>query len=283
MKFQIVSDLHLEFRGNNFINLFVPSAPVLCMVGDICACGNPDDFAVFVNFLKYITPKYSCVLHVAGNHEYYTAGSSNNQIANNTMADIDLRLKNLTKTFSNYHYLNNSTFELVSKKGKHYVFIGTTLWSQIPKKKVIINEKKHTSMELADLIEKRMNDYNHIYVRTKANVVRRYTIVDMQKKHKQAVTFIKKELNKAKSNNIYILLTHHKPIFDRNSDEQDMLTYAYESPLQDIIIKSPLKLAAHGHTHIPYNKIVNKVRVISNPKGYPNERTQFNDKLAISI
>lgn len=283
MKFQIVSDLHLEFRGENFINLFVPCAPVLCMVGDICACGNPKDFAIFIKFLKYITPKYSYILHVAGNHEYYTAGSSQNQIANNTMKDIDLRLKNLSKTFENYYYLNNDTYELISKKGKHYVFIGTTLWSQIPKKKIVINEKKNISMDLAELIEKRMNDYNHIYVKTKDNQIRKYTIIDMQKKHKKAVAFVKKELNKAKSNYIYILLTHHKPIFDRNSDEQDALTYAYESPLQDIIIKSPIKLAAHGHTHKSYNKIINKVRVISNPKGYPSERTQFNEKLTISI
>jgi Icc-related predicted phosphoesterase len=270
MKIQIVSDLHLEFRGEKFTNLFNPSAPILCMVGDICACGNPRDFQIFIKFLKYITPKYQLIFHVAGNHEYYTAGASSNEIKINTIKDIDIKLKKLKNDFPNYHFLNNDTYELKLKNNKQYIFIGSTLWSFIPK-------------HLYKKIEERMNDYNHIYVKTNKKIIRKFNVLDMQKKHKLAVSFIKKILDTPKLNTNYILLTHHKPIFDRNSNEQDIYTFAYESKLQNIIIKPPLKLAAHGHTHISYNKIINKVHIISNPKGYINEKTKFNENLAINI
>jgi predicted phosphodiesterase len=302
MKIQIVSDLHLEFRGKDVSSILVPSAPILCMVGDICACGTKIDFDKFINFLRYYSVKFTVILHVAGNHEYYTnSNASSKDLINNTIPQIDKRLAALNKYFPNYHYLNNSTWTYENTRTKHkYVFVGTTLWTFIPKKVVSINgtktitdkksANKKSQIELAELVEKSMNDYYHIYVpyRVKGKPsYRNYTVSDMQKKHKAAVSFVKKIISSAKHHSpieyTYVLLTHHKPLFDRSTDEQDEFTYAYESDLADVLLVPPFSVAAHGHTHIHYDKRVNNIRVVSNPKGYIGETTHYNDKFTVNI
>jgi predicted phosphodiesterase len=293
MKIQIVSDLHLEFRGKDISSILIPSAPILCMVGDICVCGSSVDFNKFINFLKYFCPKFETILHISGNHEYYTASNATpKDLIANTIPEIDKKLRALTKYFPNYHYLNNSTWTYTSSRSKHqYIFVGTTLWTSIPKKMIVVDEKKNIKKSLAELVENRMNDYNFIQVPTKTQngkpSYRRYTVVDMQKKHKIALTFIKKVIAHAKksmsANTTYVLLTHHKPLFDRATNEQDEFTYAYESDLADVLLVPPFVVAAHGHTHKHYDKRVNNVRVVSNPKGYISEPTNFNDKFTVNI
>lgn len=293
MKIQIVSDLHLEFRDKDISNILVPSAPILCMVGDICVCGSTVDFNKFINFLKYYIFKFQHIIHVSGNHEYYTATNATaKEIMHNTIPEIDKKLRLLTKEYPNYHYLNNNIWSYLSPKNKHnYVFVGTTLWTHIPNKMITTNEKKGTKESIASLIEKQMNDYNYIYVPIKDRFdkwhYRNYTVSDMQKKHTVAFRFIKKviaDVKKNKSaNTTYILLTHHKPLFDRKTDKQDEHTYAYESDLAKEILVEPFILAAHGHTHVHYDRRVNGVRVVSNPKGYIDEKTNFNDKFTVQI
>ena len=293
MKIQIVSDLHLEFRGRDIEKLIIPSAPILCMVGDICVCGSVVDYNKFINFLKYYTTKFAHILHVSGNHEYYTANNATGKdIIKNTIPEIDKKLRVLTKDFINYHYLNNNIWQYTSEKNKQkYIFVGSTLWTHIPNRIITTDEKKGTKEKLSNLIENMMNDYNFIYVPTKDQLgksyYRNYTVSDMQRKFNTSLKFIKKtiaEANRIKSvNTTYILLTHHKPLFDKNTDMNDIHTYAYESDLAKEIIVAPFSVAAYGHTHKVYDKRINGVRVVSNPKGYLDERTNFNDKFTVNI
>jgi predicted phosphodiesterase len=300
MKIQIVSDLHLEFRGKDVSSILIPSAPILCMVGDICVCGSSTDFQKFLNFLNYFAPKFQVIIHVAGNHEYYTSNNAkNDELLENTLPKIDKRLQQLNKHFSNYFYLNNSSFTYeMPKTKKKYVFIGSTLWSYIPSKKVVIDKRKNISVNLQELIQKKMNDYNYIYVPYKKPTgeisCRKFTVADMQKKHNNAVNYLKRTIHniklindKAINNNIkppiFILLTHHKPLFDRATDEQDEFTYAYENNLASTLLVPPFSVAAHGHTHRHYNKKINGIRVVSNPKGYIGENTLYNDRFVINI
>jgi len=292
MKIQIVSDLHLEYRSKKIYDILVPSAPILCMVGDICVCGNKEDFDKFINFLDYFHTKFEAIVHVAGNHEYYTGEhASPEELAENTMTNIDKKLKKLGRQYNNYFYLNNSTWEYTNAKAnKSYVFVGTTLWSYIPPQIEIQDEKtkKMKKINLHDAVEQMMNDYNYIYVSVRDQRIklpyRQFRVLDMQKKHRAAVAFVKRIIAGAKrTEKIYILLTHHKPIFDRATDKSDEYTYAYESDLADVLLVHPFIAAAHGHTHIHYDKKINGVRVVSNPKGYIGQNTDYNDKFTIIV
>ena len=144
---QYVSDLHLEFRGNKYKNLFRIVGDILCLAGDICVCANPEDFEILVNFLNYICPQYKHVIHITGNHEYYTAGVKK-ITENNTMEAVDKLLKRLEGLIPNYHFLNCDLFELKINK-KKYIFCGATLWANVSEK-----DKK--------VVESYMNDYKNI-------------------------------------------------------------------------------------------------------------------------
>ncbi len=261
-----VSDIHLEFRKKNFTNIIKMDTDILCLAGDICACGNKADFNNFVEFLKYICPYYKYVIHVAGNHEYYTAGES--EITNwHTMQGICARLKSLEKIIPHYIYLDCQAV-ILKVNSKPYVFIGATLWAHVEK-------KDH------DEVQKRMNDYNYIYLLKNKKIVK-FTVQDMQRIHAKHVRFLEAAINKFKGYPC-VVITHHKPVSD--STNKDTITQAYETDITKIINMkgSTVKCAIHGHTHIHYNKLIGNIRYVSNPKGYVGQHTKYVDNISIKI
>ena len=269
MLIQYLSDFHMEFLEKNYKNKFNFAGDILCLAGDICACGVKQDFDNFIEFLHYICPKYKYVIHVAGNHEYYTAGAKN-ITKNQTIEGIDLSFKKISETIKNYIYLNCEIITLQINK-KPYTFIGATLWSKI----------KPSDYEN---VEKNMNDYVAIYV-WKNNKPQKFTVQDMQRLHKKHAAFISKACkitNKQDVKHPTILITHHKPIEDTPDEKRDILTQAYETDITKLITPN-IKLAIHGHTHQHYNKIIDGTRYVSNPYGYPFQRTGFQKNLTIKI
>jgi predicted phosphodiesterase len=71
VKFQIMSDLHIETLSNNLcIDNFVrKSADILILAGDI---GRVHKYEQLERFLKDLCPRFEIVLYVLGNHEYYS-------------------------------------------------------------------------------------------------------------------------------------------------------------------------------------------------------------------
>jgi predicted phosphohydrolase len=265
MKLQFVSDLHIEFRGLNFKNLFKYTGDVLAMCGDICAIGNAEDFSYFIEFLKYITPKYKYVLHVAGNHEYYAAHIKYPK-DENTIQYVNKTLKGLNKQFPNYIYLNCDLVKLQINK-KDYYFLGCTLWTYI---------KKNDYKEIGDT----MNDYRAIYT-TSTSGIRQFMVEDSQKLHNKHLKFIRAVLDKYSSNKEpFILLTHHKPIND--TVNPDVISQAYASNSYEYF-KAPIRAAFFGHTHVSYSKIMNKIHYYSNPLGYPGQRTLFQKDWIVNV
>jgi predicted phosphodiesterase len=259
----IVSDLHLEFRKMKFKNLFLHNADILCLAGDICACGTKEDMIIFIEFIKFISPKYKHIIHVAGNHEYYTAGESKiNQW--HTMQSIERRFRSLSRLIPNYTFLNCGT-KIVTVNGKSILFIGATLWSFVDP-----NNRKE--------VELRMNDYSHIYY-NKAGTVTRFNANYMTSLFIKHSNFIKNEVAKAKIP--AVVITHHKPIREKN----DTISQAYETNITSYISipRTSVKYAFHGHTHEKYDKKIKGVRYISNPKGYILQHTGFKPDLVLTL
>lgn len=259
IKIGLVSDIHLEFR-NNYKNILKMKADVLCLAGDICPCGTEEDYKTFTEFLTFVCPKYKYIIHVPGNHEYYTSGAKEITIWN-TMNEINKRLKKLRDIFPNYIFLNGEV-EILIINEKKCAFIGATLWT-----KINVNDYK--------TIENNMNDYSHIYV---GKIPRKITVKEVQQIHNKHVAFIAmaiKKFNKIPC----VLVTHHKPVKD--STESDVLTQAYETDITPII--KNIKYAFHGHTHKHYDKIINGVRYLANPKGYYYQHTEFIDDLVVTL
>ena len=69
--FQIVSDLHIEYKSNDVpdpLTLITPSADILILAGDI---GSFYQYDQLKTFLINLCPYFKVVVYVPGNHEYY--------------------------------------------------------------------------------------------------------------------------------------------------------------------------------------------------------------------
>lgn len=118
MKIQIVSDLHLEFLSRSQIIEIADRiswrnrADVLILAGDICSLA-PKTFQKFTTFIDEIKDKYSNIIYVFGNHEYY--GTSKQEVQRQY-----LRLLN---NYYNLHILDNDSILI-----NGITLYGTTLW-----------------------------------------------------------------------------------------------------------------------------------------------------------
>lgn len=118
LSLQVLSNLHLEINDIiNFQNIITPCADVLALQGDI---GSPLQTNL-IYFIHWCSLHFKYVLYVPGNNEYYSyTGETDMKAINNV-------LENICDRFSNVFFLNNDTLTIENK----YMFIGTTLWSNI--------------------------------------------------------------------------------------------------------------------------------------------------------
>jgi predicted phosphodiesterase len=280
IRFQIVSDLHINFRKSvPFHKYLYPVAEntdgILCICGDICEFGISDNWEQLAKFFEYISKNWKIILIVFGNHEFYSFGQKKIM----TMDDCKEKAKKMTEQYRNIHFLERSTFKIM--KGKQlYIFAGGTLYFPMP------------SLENRKKIETEMVDFDATYIRDYEDCVRRFRLDDADKLYKKTVEFVKKQMSKAsKKDAKLILMFHHKPhksnlkVSKSNTDKENRensFEQAYESDLQ-LVFNEPVMCVNWGHTHESEYKKINKVLSISNSLGYPKEHTGYNPELVISV
>lgn len=108
MKFELVSDLHLEMERERKVFPALGS-DVLVVAGDVHV-GAANVYRDLVRMAK----DYKDLVYVPGNHEYYGT----------TIAEFNAQLRMLLVRHPNIHFLNN---QFVDIKGVR--FIGSTLWT----------------------------------------------------------------------------------------------------------------------------------------------------------
>ena len=124
MNIQVASDLHIEYIKEDVIkveNFIEPKSPILVLAGDI---GSLYRFDQLFNFLKDISKSFKYVLYVPGNHEFYMMSNIKPlpfRILLNRLYQIENKIKNL-------FILNKSSVII-----ENICFIGSTLWSNVPK------------------------------------------------------------------------------------------------------------------------------------------------------
>lgn len=251
---QIVSDLHIEKLPEDtpidfFCGIIKPSAPILCLLGDIFNLENRN----YINFFESLKNKFEYVLMVPGNHEYYCASEIKNK------EDIDTIINAICEQY-NCIFLNNKSVIINGIR-----FIGTTLWSYVD-----VHHKKY--------IEEYMNDYKYIYS-SGSIISSNYTNFHFEK----SLAFIMQELLygiiKGEKN---VVLTHHAPLVNEcvsKKFENSESNCAFATNLLNIINIKTVQLWCCGHTHNNFNFEINDVRIISNQRGYPQSvlKTYKND------
>jgi predicted phosphohydrolase len=225
MKFQIISDLHIE-KGNHPKNYITPHEnATLIVAGDV---GRIENYDKYVETLQWMCDSFEKVLIVPGNHEYY---SENPRLTYNKINKI---FRKLEAKFDNLRFLINEDLIL----GKLVIF-GSTFWSYCPHQYFnnipIYNED-------GTLITS--GDYNGFHQSSQRALESRIDYC----------TRMKFDL---------LVITHHAPTFyetlgSKHRNSEDTKNYMYCSSSDLLLKNSVIKYWVYGHTGYngTYDKLV---------------------------
>jgi Icc-related predicted phosphoesterase len=248
MRVQVLSDLHLEFGA---LEIDFDDVDLVIFAGDV---------NIGEKGLLWIKEKISRVpvLYVLGNHEYYRSSYPK------------LLSKLLQSSIgTNVHVLENSSVEIDGIR-----FHGTTLWTSFE----LFGDPKL----VGPVCQQKMNDYKLIRLDPSYSKLRS---IDTHLFHYRSLKWLKESLlnSNTKKN---IVITHHAPS-PRSLPikyRDDIISAAYASDLEDFIKQTKPDLWIHGHVHEPFDYVIDKTRVICNPRGYIHDPYNgFNSKLVLEV
>jgi len=190
---------------------------------------------------------------VGGNHELYDG-------------HLDRTLEKMKGAAAGHvHVLENQALVLENLR-----ILGTTAWTDF----------SSTGDQVAAISMARqwMGDFK--YIRADSNY-RRLRADDVIAKNHAAKAWLREELAKDFAGKT-VVVTHHAPSPLLIGDEHEgHLTASYTNDWHDLIPQADIWV--FGHTHRAVDTDLAGCRVISNPKGYPNEDTGFNPNFEIQI
>lgn len=221
-KFQIVSDLHIEYKDNvpDPLSLITPSADILILAGDIGSFYKYDQLKIFLTKLcKY----FEIVLYVPGNHEYYLQKG----FTQKKMKVLFKLVKHIEHSIDNLYILNKTSVQI-----NDICIVGCTLWSN-PRTKIpryIV----------------RIDEMNTKFYKNKFKEELEYITM--------MIEYCKKKQTKL------LVITHHMPtyaIFDNKTinNKYDKYISLYASDLDYLLNKDSVHTWVAGHIHINFDII----------------------------
>jgi predicted phosphodiesterase len=241
MKIQILSDQHVEFKKNSkyFKDRCHARADVLIIAGDLCPHVSPKRFHLINNF---ILQNWNQTIVIPGNHEFYGSHKNDDWFGENE------RL--FSNSYGNQcHYVNNKVVEIDG-----FYFVCSTLWS-------------HIGYEKASQIQYSMNDYHQIHG---------LTVDRVNEIHKKNRRWLQDAVNNIPDGKKCIIVTHHTPSFNLINPRWrgNELNEAFSADMDTFIMMFGDKIShwIHGHSHDYIDTVINGIRFIRNPMGYPQER-----------
>lgn len=260
---QFASDLHLEHYGDNInmCDFLIPVCDNLALLGDI---GYPGD-KNYVSFIDQCSQNFKRIFIISGNHEYYICKSRNL-----VMNKVDKLIHEICGNYTNVFFLNNSAFEI----NNDVVIIGTTLWSYIP------NNSK-------EVVEMMINDYKNIYTSKMNNSANR-KLIDANDINDIFQTNLDWLVNKVKSHidKKIIIISHHTPSYKSIALQfkDHPANCAFANDLDKLISElANIKIWLFGHTHASMTFMINNTFCCSNPKGYRNENSKYENNKVITL
>ena len=240
MKFQIVSDIHIERNNSNRVDI-VKSAPNIIIAGDL---GNIQDFERYTSILRSFCKVYDNVFLVPGNNEFYT-----NQLY--TYGYLNTILNQFCKTIPNLFYLNCKGIEFEGIR-----IYGTILWSNIP------NEHKYEQ-----------------FLPIKDDCGKPITADWINKMNKSSLEDLTAHLGSEDTKKL-LVISHYAPTFKHTLTSDHLVSrrrFFYSNKLDHLLSDKNVHTWVYGHTHVNSDFISEGgTRVVSNQyrgKGYVNNKT----------
>jgi predicted phosphodiesterase len=247
-RFRVFSDLHLEFAG------WTPpkaAAEAILLAGDI---------AVGTHGLEWARRHFpdTPIVYVPGNHEFYGA----------RLPELLESLRAKARQYE-IHFLDGDATVIDGTR-----FLGTTLWTDYA---LYGDAPADLKRAMADA-EEDMNDFRMIQLADgqplRPEIVREIHLTQTQ--------WLSERLAEA-FNGPTVVITHHLPHPRSIHPKYAATRYnpCFASDL-DHLVRAPVGLWIHGHTHESIDYVVNGTRVFCNPRGYlPNEPNPAFDPLGM--
>jgi len=245
----ILSDLHLEFED------YFPSvdADIVILAGDI---------HVGIGGFSWAREQFpdSEIIYVAGNHEFYRY-------------TYQILLDQFRKEAKKYqiHFLEKDEIVLDGIR-----FLGCTLWTDYKCFEGL------SQAEAMDSLEHRLADHHLIKSIDKDGQTGYFSTQHAWRVHSDSVSWLTQKLFDESFDGKTVVVTHHGPslacehAFFGHTD----FAPAFYSDLPGLMEKSDLWV--YGHTHSNLDTNINNTRLISNQRGYPDERiSDFKSDLKI--
>jgi len=253
VRIRVLSDLHREF---GHVPLPEVAADVVVLAGDI------DRGTKGVAWARQTFPE-TPVLYVAGNHEHY----------DERIGRLHEKLREAAAG-SNVHILENDAFEL-----QGYRFFGTTLWTDFN-----LFGDPPSAMMTAGAKGSGMNDFRKVRRLDTGKFHPKHAVLLHAEARLRLSQFLASD-DRARS----VVITHHAPSIRSVPAARinDLISAAYASNLDDLILSQGPKLWIHGHIHEKRDYLIGDTRVLNNSLGYQTatapERTGFIPDLVVKI
>jgi len=258
LRFQILSDLHLESPATRF--QITPNAPYLLLLGDI---HNQNSYPSnqLLEFLETQLAQFELVFFVFGNHEPY----------HSSWPSTKASLKAFARSIDNPNGEDAASGKLIILDQTRYDFtdynltiLGCTLFSHIPE------EEKFR-------VGKRIQDFD--------GTIENWTIEDHNAAHASDLTWLNEQVTAiaaTEPNRKVMILTHHSPTNDSRAEDplfrKSSIKSAFQTELSGETCwkNSAVKVWACGHTHYNFDFLVeddsqNQKRMVSNQRGWRAE------------
>jgi len=231
VKFQIVSDLHIEIEDENIdpLTFITPSADVLILAGDI---GRIHKYDQLKGFLTKICKHFQIVLYVLGNHEYYRVGN----LPAKTMEELFEDITCIKKEIPNLYILNRNSVII-----EDVCIVGCTLWSQA------------------------IVDVPPFIVRVKNINIEKYNSM-----FRHDLCYIENMIDYCQQKSLkLVVVTHHCPTYSvAQNKKDDKYKSLYASNLDNLLSAQKVHTWICGHIHRNFDFYTkNSTHLVSNQKG----------------
>lgn len=248
MRLHVLSDLHLE-RGE--FELPAPAADVLVLAGDV---------ATGIDGIEWARDHAAGrpVLYLAGNHEFY----------GHEFPALITELREAARG-SEVHVLEDDELILDGVR-----FLGCTLWSDFE------FAGADVVVQTMGICERLVNDYKLIRVGHQT-----LTALHTRAAHEVSRDWLAERLDEP-FDGPTVVITHHAPLVRARPESVVLrsLAGAFASDLTPLMGGDRVPLWIYGHTHRAADLEQAGTRVVSNPRGYPDEPVEgFDPALVIDV
>lgn len=262
MKFQLMSDLHLEFGPYEPKN---KGAEALLIAGDAFVTGDyvrleNDSYTAtqyqesidrYVKFLEAASQEFDSIVHISGNHEHYGGDFAKTR---NTLQN---------KLFAGFPKVTHLENDGIFFDGGDVCVLGATLWTDFA-------NRNESIMYVARYT---MNDYRKIINTdrpvTTENSLQGLEPIDLYETHVNSKLWLESIID-AMPNKKIVVMTHHAPSYKSvQNTHKEEYSELYASDLDKFIEeRDNISVWCHGHVHHKKDYMIGNTRILCSPRGY---------------